>query len=337
MTNYANLDYTALNSKKISRRDFTSEQLTAAGLKNVLASVHSSVVSAAVTIITLAIISFLISQDFFKVLVFAALIVVGVVVVAYSDRRKLRTLKFALDNNMQYYMPKRMPPVDPIMFSIGNSRIQKETLTFPDESTMAVYEYTVGSGRNKTTQTFNFMCVKLPRNVPHIMLNSKGNFMNPDIGNYNVQKIALEGDFSKYFDLYIPPNYHVDVLQLFTPDVMATLLDFGKDFDFEFINDDLYIYQSGMLNLPWATKTMYGSEEKIKAFLMAVDKIAAQFDKQAKTYSDTRAGNVASGLVAHQGARLSRKRTITVGTIITIVAVLYLIFYYSGIFGKIFL
>jgi hypothetical protein len=55
------------------------------------------------------------------------------------------------------------------------------------------------------------------------------------------------------------------------------------------------------------SKELFNSAETLRGFLTAVDKITAQFSHQAKRYSDTRAGNVASGLVAAEGARFKRR------------------------------
>lgn len=52
----------------------------------------------------------------------------------------------------------------------------------------------------------------------------------------------LEGDFSRYFDIYSPDQKAVDILRIMTPDVMITLRDNGIDFDLELIDNRFYLY-----------------------------------------------------------------------------------------------
>ncbi|KAB1664067.1 hypothetical protein [Pseudoclavibacter sp. CFCC 13611] len=51
------------------------------------------------------------------------------------------------------------------------------------------------------------------------------------------QRLSLEGDFDRHFDLYCPSGYERDALYLMTPDVMAWLVDDVHGFDVELIDD----------------------------------------------------------------------------------------------------
>ena len=55
------------------------------------------------------------------------------------------------------------------------------------------------------------------------------------------QRLTLEGDFNRFFDVYCPSGYERDALYLLTPDVMARLIDGACDFDIEFIDDRLVL------------------------------------------------------------------------------------------------
>jgi hypothetical protein len=324
MENYENLNYTALDDKAISRKNFSEEQLAAVGFHGAV------VVRTVVPIMALVVVSFVLIVDTVGLVksgdlssfigsLFWALFA-GVIIIVLRMARKaleskqLRLLKFALDNKLQYNVSGIAPPTEPIMFNIGHSRAQSNTLTFPDATRLASYQYTVGSGRNSRTYKFDFTSIKLPRKVPHLVLNFKGNSINPNTYDYHVQKLKLEGDFSKHFDLYAPPDYQIDALQIFTPDVMDALMNFGKDCDFELVNDELYVYQPDIGKL-------FDSADKLRESLAAVSKVAAQFGKQVTTYSDTRAGNVSSGLVAADGAKL-KGRSWKRGIVLTVAVVI---------------
>ncbi len=54
--------------------------------------------------------------------------------------------------------------------------------------------------------------------------------------------MSLEGDFNKYFKLSVPKGYEVKALEVFTPDVMATLIDKCKFFNVEIAGTNIYSY-----------------------------------------------------------------------------------------------
>ena len=88
---------------------------------------------------------------------------------------------------------------------------------------------------------------------------------------------------------------------------MLALQDFGAKYDYETIGDELYIYTSKgtTLNVP-----------KLQDFFKAISTVENEINKQVKTYSDARAGNVSSGLVDDSGARFKQKRwSIAAGSI----------------------
>ena len=58
------------------------------------------------------------------------------------------------------------------------------------------------------------------------------------------QRLSLEGDFDDHFTLYCPEEYERDALYLFTPDVMARLIDRVRGFDVEIIDDWLFLVSS---------------------------------------------------------------------------------------------
>ena len=323
-----NINYAALTDKTITRDSFTPAQLELAGVAGgrtggkAMSTLKIVAIVMAVIMVMSATASVLVSGNVVRALMNAvptlvtlAVIILAVFIVArFTTRGQMMMLKFALDNHLTYTATKTSPPTDPIMFNIGHSRFVTNELDWPnDDLTLADYEYTVGSGKNSRTYRLKYARVKLPRNVPHLLLNAKGNFVNMGIGNYEVKKLKLEGDFDKYFDLCTPPDYQIDALEIFTPDVMAILLDVGRRYDYELVGNYLYIYASKMFD-------SNNREKQIKEMLQIVDALAPKFDMQVQTYSDERAGNVASGLVAAQGEQL-QKRKITRAAVIVIVIV----------------
>jgi hypothetical protein len=331
-TNPQKLNFAALDAPKISRSDFTVEQLIAARLaeqsllrQSIVPTVLTTIFVVYVLIIALpsllhpaeSFFTWVVSYVVFPFVITATIIVSIAKFHQHKYATKLRLLRFALDNGLQYLVETRPPFHDTIVLKIGHSPSWSNELRWPnDEMVLSDYQFITGSGRYSTTHYLSLAKVKLPRKVPHLFLSSKTtpilrSYINQEV--YHIEKVKLEGDFSKHFELFIPPGYHVDTLQIFTPDVMAVLLDHGKEFNFELIDDTCYIYCS---------ETIEKNPQQIRKLITIAELLSPQLGRQAKTYSDLRAGDVASGVVAPSGARLQRRRlnpvTITITSLIII-------------------
>ncbi len=92
---------------------------------------------------------------------------------------------------------------------------------------------------------FGGVCtLELRTELPNVLLRSKrqrfpafSSYVAPD----RSQVLSLEGDFDRHFELYCPPGYERDALYLFTPDVMAWLVDDVEGFDVELVDHRLVL------------------------------------------------------------------------------------------------
>jgi hypothetical protein len=107
----------------------------------------------------------------------------------------------------------------------------------------ANYELRAGPTGSGNAQFGGFGAVRLATRLPHIFLRAQGGPIDtftmaalPD----RAQRLSLEGDFDDYFTLFCPEGYERDALYLFTPDVMARLIDRVRGFDVEIIDDWLF-------------------------------------------------------------------------------------------------
>lgn len=142
--------------------------------------------------------------------------------------------------------------------------------------------------------------LRLPRKVPHIMLDSRRHpFFWGRI--HKMQEVSLEGNFGKYFKLFLPPNYQIDTLQIFTPDVMDVLMQYGANYSIELFGDNLYLYfvQGDIIR--------FKPDGRIKLFLSSARHIYDEFRGQAKNYSDHRVKNWTDNYVKPEGARLKSR------------------------------
>ncbi len=324
MIDFSKVNYNGLNEKGLSRNSFTKEQIEQSGVDSGFITMQTGsqistkqaniIVTVLMTIfailsIIIAIVSWpkLGYQSLIFPILFGFFVATAMVGIYLSNRNQYKYLKFALDNGFRYQRRDKDIPVGPMMFSIGHSRIVSNSLSIGDDLKISSYQYKIGSGKNEKLVAIEFAKIKLPRKVPHLYLNGKQNYLSADVSNYKTERLKMEGDFDRYFAVYTPPDYQVDILQILTPDVMLALQYFGAKYDYETIGDELYIYTSKgtTLNVP-----------KLQDFFKAISMVENEINKQVKTYSDARAGNVSSGLVDDSGARFKQKRwSIAAGSI----------------------
>lgn len=124
------------------------------------------------------------------------------------------------------------------------------------------------------------------------------------------QRLSLEGDFDKTFTLLCPTGYERDALYLFTPDVMARLMDAAGDFDVELVDDWVF------LSSPRDVVTL--DPERWEVVVGAMDAVLGKI-RQWEQWRDDRVPEnrlYAPGHVARSGQRL--RISVGSGTIIAI-------------------
>jgi len=115
--------------------------------------------------------------------------------------------------------------------------------------------------------------------------------------------------------LYCPKDYERDALYIFTPDLMALLIDHGNKFDLEIVDDRLYLYLYGGFNFTTSTH--------LKLIFKALELVGLRMNRQTR-YADAQVGNRAANIIAMPGRRLKRGYmsvliTILIGLIVFIV------------------
>ncbi len=144
---------------------------------------------------------------------------------------------------------------------------------------------------------FRYMTMTLPRDLPHIMVDSLRNGTMRSLLP-GAERMSLEGDFDKHFAVYAPKGYERDALELLTPDVMACLIDYGRSWDIEMVEDRLIVASSKVRS--------WNDRDEITALLRFSELFGEEIGHQAATYSDPRAAHPRSQ-VAVGGQRLKRR------------------------------
>ncbi len=222
-----------------------------------------------------------------------------------STERRIRFGQFADDNNLQYLPAEVAPHFSGIIFNTGSQRRLFERF-LADEFEIGNYRYTVRHGKSSTTYQYGYIRIALERHVAHMLLDAKSNNMNifgvnmsnlPVAINHN-QTLSLEGDFDKYFTLYAPKEYERDAFYIFTPDLMALLIDEAAEFDVEVIDDQLFVY---------GKKFNLASQDTWQRLSAIISTVGEKTISRTDFYADENIGDRSKDIVAEPGRRLRQE------------------------------
>ncbi len=253
-----------------------------------------------------------------------AVVIVGVVVLVVILRavvggnnwqRWYRLDRFASANGLVFGRSDRNPNYPGSIFGQGSDRVVTEHLRSASGRFLDYgnYRYTTGSGKSRSVHDWGFLALQLDRALPNMVLDATSNnglFGGTNLPAYFSKKqiLHLEGDFDRYFTLYCPQEYERDALYIFTPDLMALLIDEASPFDVEIIDSWMFVYSGSTFDL---------SQPAIHERLFTIiETVGAKTLTQTDRYVDERVGDVTANIVAPQGQRL--KRGVSVGAVIFI-------------------
>lgn len=227
-----------------------------------------------------------------------------VIYVLYLLGQEILMARFAEANGIKYYKGPLQAPRDGMIFNEGHAQRFSTLfeLTGKSVSEIGNFEYTTGSGRSQEVHRYEYIRMKLPRNLPNIILDSRSNNGVLGLARLPVyletaQELELEGDFNKYFKLYAPTGYATDALYIFTPDVMQLMIAATAKYDSEIIDDNLYMFTKGAFN--------FHNNTKIEELMNIADLIHSKLTSQTQRYTDERMGGAAVNTVAPQGQKLT--------------------------------
>jgi hypothetical protein len=261
------------------------------------------------------------------VVVVAVLVLRQMFAVGSHWERWARLDAFARANGLVFSPRDAGPGYPGMIFGLGTDRVAQERLTRTADPFLdfANYRYTTGSGKSRTTHDWGYLALKLERRLPNMVLDSRSNNLlfgtNLPSTFDRSQVLKLEGDFNEHFTLYCPTAYERDALYVFTPDLMALLIDVAAPFDVELVDDWMFVYS--------ATRFELTDAATVQRLFRIVDTVGATTLSQTDRYADERIGDRSIDLVAPAGARL--KRGIPVVAIV--VGVVFAVVWAWGFFG----
>jgi uncharacterized membrane protein len=268
-------------------------------------------------------------------LVVGVITVLAIVAVRANGRgggkwaRWLRLAHFAQANGMTFSPQQGNPGYPGEIFQLGRDRVALDHLTTASGRFLDVgnYRWITGSGKSQQTHTWGFLALSLDRNMPNIVLDSKAN--NSIFGSNlpatldRTQILHLEGDFDLSFTLYCPAEYEQDALYIFTPDLMALLIDEAAPYDVELVDDWMFVYSSHPFDMTDPTV--------LQRLFRIADTVGTKALDQTEHYADARVGDFDANIVAPQGARLKRG----VSVVAVIAVVVFVVIWGWSFFGPI--
>lgn len=186
--------------------------------------------------------------------------------------------QFAASNGYQYSETGSLSPQDGAIFNVPGAHSKQFSHIVTGQVAdlpfrFLLYQYAVGQGRQRRTHSQSLMVIEFPSHLPHIVVDSKS-FDSLNFDFHRDQMVQLEGDFNKYFKFYVPKEYEIEGLEIFTPNIMAQLIDKSKYFDVELINNRIYIY----------AKNYVDTRQKLLALHQLVETLVSELSPKLSNY-----------------------------------------------------
>ncbi len=198
--------------------------------------------------------------------------------IIYSRVREAFWKQLALKYGWEYTLSKDISHEKALLFNIGHSPNVSHGISGSYNNHpfhIFEYQYTIGSGKNKTTYSFTVFEIKFTGTFPHLYLNYKSDWYSNAPSFFSpLAKITLPSEFEDKFKLYSPKEYEIETLQIFTPQIFALLLDSKWNHDMEFVDGELVIYSKKRFN---SFAELDAELDKIKKFVDILSPLLNRF------------------------------------------------------------
>jgi hypothetical protein len=232
----------------------------------------------------------------------------SIIVAWRASRWRLRLASFAADNGFAFLRSHGASYYPGTIFKQGASQRFEGLVTgmhrgVAFEFGNFYFDKARDNGRYSHERGFGVIRIRLERQLPHVLLDSKRNnrgiFSNlPSFR--GVQRLTLEGDFNNYFGVYVPADYGRDTLYFLTPELMALFIDYSAKYDLEIVDDSLFMYS----NKPFSLDKQAAIEHIFHLMQIVGDEVR----ENTRRYADARIGNRQANIIAEPGRRLKRSR-----------------------------
>jgi hypothetical protein len=278
--------------------------------------------------------------------VFGIFFVFSGILIVYMNFRYVKKMRivdtklsrFAKENGLIFKVKTEDPNYDGMIFNIGNDRSSYSQLQSAKTGLyeIANYSYATGSGKDRSVFNFGYIMIKLDRNLPNIVLDSTKNNdkslfgiagSNLPVSFRNNQRLSLEGDFDKYFTLYVPSGCAEDALYIFSPDLMSVLIDELTGYDAEIIGDKLFIYSNSKFDL--------SNPVILQKLFKIINTVGLKVIQDTEHYTDSDNTGLATDAETSASAlRLKRKMSFNNWIVVVVFAIMFIVSFVSIAFHQ---
>lgn len=164
-----------------------------------------------------------------------------------------------------------------VMFQQGHNRVVRHVVSgkLRDGRPIRIFEYEfrIGHGKSRRTYCYTVFEVCFSGRFPHIYLNNLRNRYDIRIGS----AVPLPHEFEKAYRLSAPEKYEIEALQIFTPDLLAYVLDAKLPHDLELVDQELLVFAGGYVN------RLDELEKEAATALALAERLASKLDRFAFT------------------------------------------------------
>ncbi|MEP6478259.1 MAG: hypothetical protein ABJB03_02615 [Rhodoglobus sp.] len=213
---------------------------------------------------------------------------------------KMATARVAQAHGMVYESMTAVPPLLHSAFGPLNGGLILDSVrsTTGDEVRFGTFQRTSAKDQEGWVQDWGFLALRLSRSLPNIQLRSRQTFANDPAGDpTGEQHLSLEGDFDSHFTLYCPKGYETDALAIFTPDLMALLIDEAGDLSVQILDNAIVFYSPRPFD--------FADPAVVDRLFRIVDLVGAKAQHQTRNYTDKRSTDATA--IAPEGRRLERR------------------------------
>lgn len=189
-------------------------------------------------------------------LFFGTFIFIIILVIRFYIKRRKMLKAFASEHGYNFSNYGDIASLNSTYLDVGHSRRMVNVISgIYLEQPIRFFDFrsVIGHGKHRRSVSFSGFEIEHKNSLKSFLLLSRKMRYSPGnlydgFQNAFGREIKLEGDFNKYFTLYVPEDYEIEVFQIFTPDIMVKFIDLMPDLTFEFTHNKLFLYTNKMIS-----------------------------------------------------------------------------------------
>jgi hypothetical protein len=193
-----------------------------------------------------------------------------------SEYRRMFWIEYAKYRGWTYLPSGWADAESGLMFHQGNYRVLTDVVSgdiLNHPLTLCNYKFRIGSGKNAQIYAYTVAIVTFTGKFPHVYVDRLDHGYGLRVG----RALPLPTEVSKQFKIFSPPEYEIEALAIFDPQILAHLLDLKFNYDMELIDQKLYIFMHQIIESKEALENKLAqAEELLKHMIPHLDHTSYQ-------------------------------------------------------------